>query len=369
MLIEETKGIINREEPLQSDENLNAQWIASEAKTLGQKMVPKTIEEYAKSFAFISSRALRRAIPYNDFSGYVVIKKLGEGTYGAVYLIKEKKSGHLFALKLFDVELDWEDLPRNPNESVEDAAKRYREGIGEIFHDKWETEYGLSDEDAFVEIDDAEGETDLLMESYGYGVTSINDKIYVYSLLEFIEGTSLTKLISCGEETGWRASQKQFEKLTYVLFHGLCQLHEVGLAHLDINPNNIIFTGKQLKLVDYGFSCVFSKPCYWSQSTVNPPEFTEFAEEKTKEEAFAVDVWCAAYSILAVLTIEPDTGFAPFFRDHLPMILQNLSWRISSAKEKYELPQIFLDALDVDPKKRPQACAVSDAFRKILHKV
>ncbi|AVR52980.1 serine/threonine protein kinase [Marseillevirus Shanghai 1] len=366
MLAEETAGIIKREHPLEVGENLNAQWLETDAKMLGQKFVPKTIEDYAKTFAYVSSRFLKRPIPYNSFPDYVVTKKLGEGTYGAVYLLVHKKTGQKFALKLFDVVLDWGDLDGVSTEGVEAAAKRYREEIGDVFHDKWDVEYGLSDENAFIEIDSAETPTNLLMESYGYGVTSMGYNIYVYSLLEFIEGSSVTKLISCGEETGWRPTQEQFEKFAYVLFHGLCQLHSAGLAHLDINPNNIIFTGKELKLVDYGFSCVFNKPCYWSQSTVNPPEFTESAEEITKQTAFAVDVWCAAYSILAILTIEQDEGFAPPIRDFRPLVLQNLSRRINIAKEKYKLPQLFLESLSVDPKKRPRACDVYEEFRKIV---
>ncbi|BAU80178.1 serine/threonine protein kinase [Tokyovirus A1] len=366
MLVEETKGLIRREHPLEGGENVNAQWLVWEARKLGQRVAPISNADYAKTFAFVSSRALKRNISYNDFSGYVVRKKLGEGTYGAVYLVEKKNTGKKYALKLFDVEFDWNELADVSTRGMEAAAKRYRDYFGETFFQKWEGEYGLSDEDAFIEINAAETPTNLLMASYGYGVTSTEHQVYVYSLLEFVEGTSLTKLIFCGEETGWTPTQEQFEKLSYVLFHGLCQLHTANLAHLDINPNNIMFTGKELKLVDYGFSCVFSKPCYWSQSTVNPPEFTMYAKQKTKEEAFAVDVWCAAYSILAVLTIEQNEGFAPPIRDFRPLVLQNLSRRISLAKGKYKLPQIFLDALSVDPKARPRACSVYEAFRKIL---
>nr|WRK65178.1 serine/threonine protein kinase [Marseillevirus futianmevirus] len=369
MLVEERKGIIDREHPLTSGEEFKAQWLAYDAKYVGWKDPVVTTRDYAEVLARIATHILDKKIVYNDFDGYVVTKKLGEGTYGAVYLLEHKKTGQKYALKLFDVFLDMEDFPEEDKIGKETAVKLYRDNITDFFYDKWEGEYGLLDENAFLELSASEQATDLLMESYGYGITSTKDDIFVYSLLEFIEGTTLTKLISCGEETGWRASQEQFEKLTYVLFHGLCQLHEANLAHLDINPNNIIFTGKQLKLIDYGFSCVLSKPCYWSQSTVNPPEFTEFSEERTAQEAKAVDVWCAAYSILAVLTIEPDEGFAPPIRDFRPLVLQNLSRRIDLAKEKYQLPQIFLDCLSVDPKKRPDSCDVYWAFKKILGKV
>ncbi|MDD4938230.1 MAG: protein kinase [Candidatus Shapirobacteria bacterium] len=51
------------------------------------------------------------------------------------------------------------------------------------------------------------------------------------------------------------------------LYKSIKILHSLNVAHKDIKPDNIIFTGTRVKLIDYGLSCA-SQQCNWG-GTIN----------------------------------------------------------------------------------------------------
>ncbi|AHA46036.1 putative serine/threonine protein kinase [Insectomime virus] len=370
MLQEVQPNII--EIPIPGFPRIGSEWLEWKAKKLGIPYKTNTTDELAILFTNVSSAVLKDdLIKHSKLEGWIVHKKLGQGSYGAVYKVTDP-TGKVFALKFFPVSIapdfypeDFDGSPGGLEASVASLDGIYSK---KTLPDYWNVSLGLGEEKALKVIQDSRGSTDLLMQSYAYGVTSFEDGIFAFAVIEFIEGTSLTELIRCARETGWRASQKIFEKFASILFHGVSQLHAIGLAHLDINPNNIMFTGTKLKLVDFGFACIFGKgnKCTWSQSTINPPEFTFDVSRKTMMQAEAIDVWCTAYTILCLLTITDKVEYCQEDREDRAQNKKDIERRLKLAKERYKLPPMFLRALDDTPMKRPRAYEIYREFDRLL---
>uniref|UniRef100_A0A1I8BL75 Protein kinase domain-containing protein n=1 Tax=Meloidogyne hapla TaxID=6305 RepID=A0A1I8BL75_MELHA len=84
--------------------------------------------------------------------------------------------------------------------------------------------------------------------------------------------TLVTSVIELGEEDAtkhWQRlnskgynSDKELEQLNKQILRQLDKLHEKGLAHCDIHPDNILLfpngTSINSKLIDYGWSCCFN---------------------------------------------------------------------------------------------------------------
>ena len=176
--------------------------------------------------------------------------------------------------------------------------------------------------------------------------------------MELIKGASITKLLSCEVETGWRPKPETFDKFCKLLFEAIALLHSRYYVHLDISPNNIIFTGDKIKLIDFGFSC-YDKPekiiCEYSASTLNPPENYGWADGDwfSKSSLEERDIWSAAACCLLIYTGTQ----------------HDFSWKdstdtINLLKEKTDknFPPILRDALSKEPGKRPTAMEVYNAL-------
>ncbi|AMQ10823.1 putative serine/threonine protein kinase [Brazilian marseillevirus] len=365
MLQQVHKGIIETPDFPEFSQNIIINWLRWKAQKLGipvkEVLYPS---DAAVLFTDVSSAVLKEPlIKHSKLEGWVVHKKLGQGSYGSVYKATDP-TGKVFALKMFPVNIVESDVDEKELQMLDEDYTSW--GLKEY----WDVFLGLEEEKALKVIEGSREKTSLLMQSYAYGVTSFATGIYVFAVIEYIEGTSLTELIHCARDTKWIPTQQVFEKFASVLFQGVSQLHSIGLAHLDINPNNIMFTGTQLNLVDFGFACIFlygkERQCLWSQSTINPPEFTFYAETKTRKQAEAIDVWCSAFTILSLLSISEFGRVAQENREDETQNKKDLERRLKVAKEKYTLPPLFLEALDDDPMKRPTASQIHKEFDRLL---
>lgn len=71
-----------------------------------------------------------------------------------------------------------------------------------------------------------------------------------YIVMEYVEGVTLLKMC---EARGGRMAAAELLGLIEPMFEALTALHETGLVHRDISPDNIMFTGKgELRLLDFG---------------------------------------------------------------------------------------------------------------------
>ena len=192
------------------------------------KTCPVCGKEYADDVKFcpLDGSTLRAKSPTADLVGQVVadryhiIKKLGEGGMGAVYLGEHVKMGRKSAIKVM-----------NPSMASDpDAISRFNReaaNASRISHPK-------------------------VCQIYDFGETPDGT---IYLAMEFIEGVALTGII---EREGALPALRAVRILKQAA-DALAAAHELGIVHRDLKPDNImIVQGKDgadiVKVVDFGIA-------------------------------------------------------------------------------------------------------------------
>lgn len=193
-----------------------------------QKVCPTCGTEYPLSERFCprDGTALRSASGTGDLLGsviadrYHVIKKLGEGGMGAVYLAEHVKMGRKSALKVMHPGMNSDpDAIARFNREASNASRLSHPNICGIY-DFGETSDGL-----------------------------------IYLAMEFIEGKALTDLIEAsGSLPPARASN-----IVHQVADALQVAHDAGIVHRDLKPDNIMVAKNRdgsdlVKVVDFGIA-------------------------------------------------------------------------------------------------------------------
>ncbi len=75
------------------------------------------------------------------------------------------------------------------------------------------------------------------------------DNNTAYIVMEYIEGTNLGELV---EQKGGKIPPEELFPLVEPLFKAMQTMHEMGLLHRDISPDNIMIEGGKVRLLDFG---------------------------------------------------------------------------------------------------------------------
>jgi len=192
------------------------------------KVCPQCGTEYPDSARFceIDGTALRAANAGNDIIGsviadrYHVIRKLGEGGMGQVYLAEHVKMGRMSALKIMRpaVVKDVESISRFNREAA-NASRISHTNVAAV---------------------------------YDFGETS--DGV-IYLAMEYVDGVPLTTLI---EQTG-PLSPTRAAEITRQAAEGLAAAHQLGIVHRDLKPDNLMIAKTRdgddlVKIVDFGIA-------------------------------------------------------------------------------------------------------------------
>ena len=165
-------------------------------------------------------------------SKYNIIKKLGQGGQGAVYLASQNYDGRLVAIKKVEVK------PKG-KESLESAIDK-----------------------ALIEIRmlkkvSAEPNCNIYISCYIEHLVEWNNGI-IYLVMEFIDGPNLKEYVKPLYETqDSETLVKIIYKTSKAMSKALQEVHAHGILHRDIKPDNIVVqlsTGIP-KLVDFGIAC------------------------------------------------------------------------------------------------------------------
>ena len=193
-----------------------------------QKLCPTCGTEYPLSERFCprDGTALRSASATADLLGsvvaerYHIIKKLGEGGMGTVYLAEHVKMGRKSALKVMNPGMNTDpDAIARFNREASNASRLSHPNICAIY-DFGETPDGL-----------------------------------IYLAMEFIEGKALSDLIEAdGLLTPARAAS-----IVHQTADALQVAHDAGIVHRDLKPDNIMVTKSRdgsdlVKVVDFGIA-------------------------------------------------------------------------------------------------------------------
>src|SRR5256885_648105 len=192
------------------------------------KTCPTCSTEYADDILFCQKdgTTLRGAAKSGDLVGsvvadrYRIVKKLGEGGMGAVYLGEHVKMGRKSAIKVMTQAMasDGDAIARFNREAA-NAARITHPNVCAIY-DFGETPDGM-----------------------------------IYLAMEFVEGSSLTSII---EKEGALAPQRA-GKIIQQTGDALQAAHDLGIVHRDLKPDNIMITkgrhgAEVVKVVDFGIA-------------------------------------------------------------------------------------------------------------------
>src|SRR5258705_11622197 len=194
------------------------------------KICPVCSTEYADDVKFCPNdgQTLRSASPASNLVGqviadrYHVVKKLGEGGMGQVYLAEHVKMGRRSAIKVMNRAMVHDpDAVARFNREASNASRITHPNVCAIY-DFGETPDGL-----------------------------------IYLAMEFIEGEPLTDLLE-------REGALSVSRATHIFLQtadALQAAHELGIVHRDLKPDNIMLTkgrsgggADQVKVVDFGIA-------------------------------------------------------------------------------------------------------------------
>jgi len=250
------------------------------------KICPVCSTEYPDDVKFCPNdgQTLRSAAPANDLVGqvvadrYHVVKKLGEGGMGQVYLAEHVKMGRRSAIKVMNPSMVHDpDAVARFNREAANASRINHPNVCAIY-DFGETPDGL-----------------------------------IYLAMEFIEGEPLTDVLE-------RDGALPLPRATAVFLQtadALQAAHDLGIVHRDLKPDNIMLSrrksgGDVVKVVDFGIAKAVGGNQAGQKVTktglvVGTPEF--MSPEQLSGDA--VDGRSDLYS-LALVLFRMLTGKVPF---------------------------------------------------------
>ena len=162
----------------------------------------------------------------NDILGYYrMIERIGAGGMGEVWKAEDTRLGRIVAIKV---------LPPAVAADQESIARMRREArtAAQINHPNIATIYSFEE---------------------------IGERLFI--VMEFVEGEPLTKLISRGG-----IGEGDLCRIGRDVAEALSEAHAKGIIHRDIKPDNVIVSGRRVKVLDFGIAKQMS-----SQSGSNDP--------------------------------------------------------------------------------------------------
>lgn len=227
-----------------------------------------------------SSKGLEREPNIRDFN---IIKELGSGSFGKVYLVTHKATKAQYAIKAID--------KKNKNNIEEKPYfRREVEVMYKIHHPN-------------------------VVKLYGH----FEDNNFCYFIMEYIPKGNIYSLITTDKYK--RISLHQAVSIIKDVISSVYFLHNMNppIIHRDIKPENVLLTDNMMaKLTDFGWSnyiqedvvrlTVCGTPIYLAPEIIN---------EKGHDER--VDIWC-----IGVLMFELVTGNVPFPGNNMEQLKRNI---------------------------------------------
>jgi serine/threonine protein kinase len=186
--------------------------------------------------------------------------------------------------------------------------------------------------------------------------------------MEYVEGPTLERLVGSRALDGGRAIRMLDDVLA-----GLAALHEKGLAHLDVNPRNVVLR-KQMDdavLVDFGLAGRRLRPGCGAGAYLAPEIWTASAEgdDPPAGAPGPADVYafgCVAYETLTgevLFAADTEAAQIALHADHdgKPPRIEKLA----SGAETAALAELLASALRKDPAKRATASELRERLRAL----
>lgn len=269
------------------------------------------------------------------FGDYQVIKKLGEGGMGAVFLAKHDVIDQLVAIKI---------LHRDAVDSHEQVERFNREAhvISLLTHPN-------------------------IIRVFIFGTSPEG---YMYMAMEYVKGRSLAEYY---RERGI-PDELEAIKIIKQICSAVAEAHDLSIVHRDLKPENVLLTtfrGEEqyVKVLDFGIAKITansSEPKLTQAGIVyGTPDYIAPEQAMAKDLDSRTDIYA-----LGVMLFEIITGVLPFRRDTVIKLLQAHAFdpppdpcSVTNRPIADSMRNIILKCLEKDPNNRFQdAMSLYDAL-------
>ena len=247
---------------------------------------------------------------------YKIIRLLGEGGMGSVFLAEEIGLDRIVALKILNPKLT--DSSRERRRFIEEART-----MASFRHDN-------------------------ILEVYGIDEW----KQYIFISMEYVDGESFKDSLDRG------ISQKSGLRVLYKTTSALAVAHEGGVIHRDLKPENILVGDDQVKVADWGLARAYELPKGVTKTgmVMGTPEYMAPEQISGVKLSPATDLY--ALGVLLYRLLSGRLPFrAPSLTDLLQKHLQEQAEDISKLSQSIDpyLADLTMQLLAKDPKERPQS--------------
>ena len=251
--------------------------------------------------------------PEPKISDFNILKELGTGSFGHVYLVTHKKTKAQYAIKAID-KRDKTNIEEKP------YFRREVEVMYKIHHPN-------------------------VVKLYGH----FEDNNYCYFIMEYISKGNIYGLIP--QDKKKRLSSQIVAGLIKDVISAVYYLHNMNppIIHRDIKPENVLLGDKMVaKLTDFGWSNYMQEDVVRNTVCGTPIYLApEIIKEKGHDEK--VDRWC-----IGVLLFELTTASVPFPGNDLETLKNNiLRLKIAWPKDiNSDAKNLIMKILKLDPNER-----------------
>jgi eukaryotic-like serine/threonine-protein kinase len=253
---------------------------------------------------------------------YEVLEKLGEGARSTIYAVQDPTTGRRYALK----------------HVIRDEQKDIR------FVEQMETEFELSKQFTHPNL---RRTFDLKIQK-----TMLLKTAEAFLVMELVEGLPLDVRLP-KDEKGEPDLMKIIDTFIAAA-QGLRAMHQMGYAHCDIKPNNILRNESgQVKVIDYGQSCRIGTIKERIQGTPDyiAPEQVARRPISVQTDVFnlgATLYWALTNRVIPTLYTVNKKGENSFLMDTRIDTPQDLNPKVPLA-----LSKLVMDAISTKPGNRP----------------
>lgn len=264
---------------------------------------------------------------------YDLLRPIGQGSMGRVYLARHRQLGKLVAVKVFAARAFRSD----------ETARRFEREVraaGALHHP------------AIINATDA-----------GQTITAQNEAVH-YLVMEYIEGLDLSRLV----RAVGRLSIADVCAIGQAMALGLDHAHAAGIVHRDIKPSNVMLsTSGQVKLLDFGLA----QTTMWDEAsaeltTVGQLMGTiDYMAPEQAERAESVDYRADLYALGATLfrllcgraPLAASPNLSPLARLRLLATSSPPALRTLGPDAPLELERLIHQLLSRQPEARPASAA------------
>ena len=257
-----------------------------------------------------AAKGLEHEAKITDFE---ILKELGSGSFGNVYLVRHKETKCEYAIKAID--------KRNKtNQEEKPYFRREVEVMYKIHHPN-------------------------VVKLFGH----FEDNNYCYFIMEYISKGNVYNLLPTDKKK--RLSTKVCASIIKDVISAIYFLHNMKppIIHRDIKPENVLLSeGLVAKLTDFGWSNYIQEDEKRTTVCGTPIYLApEILLEKGHDEA--VDIWC-----IGVLLFELVTAQVPFQGNDIDTLKDNiLKLKITWPKDiNTDAKNLIMKILKLDPKQR-----------------